>query len=366
MKIVSTSYISVNEETDPQAWLRKISYYTGVFEELAKSHHVTSFERIGFEGEINRLNVNYRFIRLTRKSRKFPVKMHKEVDQLKPDIVLVHGLHFPFQLLQLRFSLHKKAKIFLQHHAEKPARGWKKYFQRMALNKADGYFFTSLKSAEEWQEQGLLSDMSKVYEVMEASSRFAPISKEKARARTGVTGEETYLWVGRLNENKDPLTLLNAFESFLRQNPLARLFIIYQEKDMEAELKRRIGQSVTLKTNTKLIGRIDHTEMLYWYNSCDFIISTSFYEGSGVAVCEAMSCGCIPVLSRIPSFIKMSDGGNCGFLFEPGEPADLVRVLVESLSLDKAMMKEKVLTQFRRELSFEAIARKMDQAFTSA
>ena len=38
---------------------------------------------------------------------------------------------------------------------------------------------------------------------------------------------------------------------------------------------------------------------------------------------------------------------------------------LESLGLDKAMMKEKVLTQFRRELSFEAIAGKMDQAFTS-
>ena len=91
MKIVSTSYVSVNAETDPQTWLKKISYYTGVFEALAKTHNVTSFERIGFEGELTRMNVHYHFIRLSRRSRKFPVKLHKRVNLLKPDVVLVHG-----------------------------------------------------------------------------------------------------------------------------------------------------------------------------------------------------------------------------------------------------------------------------------
>ena len=62
-----------------------------------------------------------------------------------------------------------------------------------------------------------------------------------------------------------------------------------------------------------LVGKIQHSELLYWFNSADFYLSASHYEGSGTALCEAMSCGCIPLVTDIPSFRMMS--GNSGLLY---------------------------------------------------
>jgi glycosyltransferase involved in cell wall biosynthesis len=95
---------------------------------------------------------------------------------------------------------------------------------------------------------------------------------------------------------------------------------------------------------------------LYWYNSVDFVMAGSHYEGSGTAVCEAMSCGCIPIITDIFSFRMMTDNGNIGMLYEPGNQAKLLAALQQTATLDISAEKEKVLAYFASTLSFEAIA----------
>jgi len=80
-----------------------------------------------------------------------------------------------------------------------------------------------------------------------------------------------------------------------------------------------------------------------------------------VAVCEAMSCGCIPVLTDIPSFRMMTGEGTCGLLFKPGNVNELTDRLITCCSLDVAIEKRKVLDYFQYNLSFWAIAGKMIQ-----
>ena len=50
MLIVSTSYNKTDEFDNPEDWLRRIGFYTGVLDELAKFHEVISIERINYEG----------------------------------------------------------------------------------------------------------------------------------------------------------------------------------------------------------------------------------------------------------------------------------------------------------------------------
>jgi glycosyltransferase involved in cell wall biosynthesis len=100
-------------------------------------------------------------------------------------------------------------------------------------------------------------------------------------------------------------------------------------------------------------------ELSYWYNGADFIISTSHYEGSGISVCEAMSCGCIPIVTDIPSFRMMTRGGECGLLFHPGDADQLNIALIKSVTLNVQTEREKVLNQFDENLSFKAIASAM-------
>jgi glycosyltransferase involved in cell wall biosynthesis len=104
-----------------------------------------------------------------------------------------------------------------------------------------------------------------------------------------------------------------------------------------------------------LVGRKGHDELRAWYSAADFYISGSHSEGSGYALIEAMACGCIPVVTHIPSYRKMTDNGRLGFLYTPGNSEELFQVL-ERLTADDALRQE-VGKYFEEKLSFEAIGR---------
>jgi len=365
MKLVFTSYGGSPEYNKPEAWLKRINAWTGILEKLSVNNTVIAIERINYEGLYEQNGVQYYFTRLTKRVVRFPWRMHRIVKQLQPDIVFVNGFIFPWQIIQLRWKLGKGIKIIVMTHAEKPYTGFRKLLQRQADSCVHNYFFTSKEMAVEWIRQGIIANKNKVTEVMEASSSFYPIENQKALAKTGITGDIVFLWVGRLDANKDPLTVIRAFGEFLKQQPSAKLYMIYHTEELLSEIIRYCEKDTNLQKAIKLIGKILHDDMQYWYNSVDFIISGSHYEGSGVAVCEAMSCGCIPVLTNIQSFRKMTGPGKCGLLYEPGNDKDLLAALLKTRKLDIETERTRVLQQFKEELSFEAIAKKIDEVLTS-
>jgi len=81
-------------------------------------------------------------------------------------------------------------------------------------------------------------------------------------------------------------------------------------------------------------------------------------------MCEAMSCGCIPLVTNIDSFRMMTDNGKCGRLYQPGNSGELLLLLMETQSINIKEESKKVLRQFAGALSFEAIAKKIDQVLT--
>ncbi len=364
MRIVFTSYSSSPEYKDMVSWLERIIAYNGILEHMSKNHSVHSVERIGCEGKHVSSGVSYHFIRQEKRVVYFPRRLHKKVKELRPDFVLVHGLIFPLQVIQLRMALGRHVKIICLHHAEKPYKRWGRIVQRLADWFVDAYLFTSTEFGKQWVEQGNISRKEKIYEVMEASSVFSPADKTKARNRLSIKASPVFLWVGRLNENKDPLTVVNAFIRFHRHCPSASLYMIFHEDDLLSEILHCIKKE-DAGAFIHLVGKIPHEQLGNWYNSADFILSGSHYEGSGVAVCEAMSCGCIPVLTNIMSFRRMTGPGKCGFLYEPGNAEQLLSLLVQTIHLDWEKERTKTLQQFKEELSFEAIARKIEAVIAS-
>jgi glycosyltransferase involved in cell wall biosynthesis len=361
MRIVFTSYVRTTSFDHPQVWLNRIKGYIGVLEELSKRHQVISIEQINYEGRYAKSGVDYRFIKS--ENRLFPSTLHNYIRDLNPDIVFVHGMHFPLQVIQLRTKLSKNVKVFLQNHAEKPATGLKKMLQRFADRKIDGYFFTSFEMGEPWLKEKIIRGTEKVHQVMEASSVFGPMNKQEARLKTNVNGHLVYLWVGRLDANKDPLTVIAAFRKFLSHQPNARLYMIYHTEELKEEIVKQIE---AFQDNIILVGTIPHADLQPWFSSADFIVSASHYEGSGVAICEGMSCGCIPVLTNIASFRMMTGDGKCGRLYEAGRADQLLSIFIETQTMNIDLERKKVLQQFASVLSFKAIAEKMDQVFTSS
>jgi glycosyltransferase involved in cell wall biosynthesis len=357
MTIVFVSYHYSADINSPAQWLHRLQYYVGWLERLARQHTIIRVDQINYEGNFTHNGVQYRCIGGSKKKNYFPRKLHALVQQLKPDAVVVGGLHFPLQLIQLRQALGKHAAIIVQHHAEKPFTGIKKYIQQWASRKADIFLFAAAETGLQWVQKGNLHNAKKIRPLMEVSSTFYPLVKQAALTKTTIDSAPVYLWVGRLNANKDPLTAVKAFLKFAVLHPQAKLYMIYQTNDLLVEIQVLLA-SHPAHNNVALVGQVQHHDLLYWFNSADYYLSASFYEGSGTALCEALSCGCIPIVTNIPSFKTIC--GNCGLLYEPGNEEMLLTALLQSVTVSPEKEKTKALQQFNANLSFDAIAKKMN------
>ena len=365
MRIVSTSYVNTPEYTNPEKWLDRISFYTGVLEELAKHFKVDSIEQINHEGILERKGVKYHFLNFRKPKLYFPFKLHKYIRKLRPDIVFVNGFIFPFQILQLRRTLGRKVTILVLHRAEKPFTGIKGYFQKIADRSVDGYLFTSDEFGEQWRKHGIIRNKGKIHEVIQASSSFKMLDKAEAKKILNLNGNPFFLWVGRLDQNKDPLTVVTAFKKYLSFYPQARLYMIFQEDKLLGKVKDLINADNKTKEAIILVGRVEHSQLQTWYNAADFFISGSHYEGSGISASEAMSCGCIPILTNIISFRRMTGPAKCGFLYEAGNVEDLQSKLLKIKEIDPATERRKTIEQFNNELSFSAITEKIREIVNS-
>ena len=69
-----------------------------------------------------------------------------------------------------------------------------------------------------------------------------------------------------------------------------------------------------------------------------------------------MSCGCIPVVTDIPSFRMIC--GNSGLLYEPGNEDALLSALMQTKHFKVDEKKNNALDRFKTELSFQAISAK--------
>jgi glycosyltransferase involved in cell wall biosynthesis len=361
MRILSTSYSNAEEFDNPENWLRRISFYTGILDELARQHDVISIERINFKGTLRRNDVQYYFMPLTGAAVLFPWRMHRFIKKQHPDLVLVHGFIFPFQIIQLRWVLGQKTKIIVQNHAERPASGLKKIFQKVADRYISAYLFTSAEMGMEWVEKRIIGCSKKIVEVMEVSSPFYATGKNAGQVITHRSRGTFFLWVGRLNANKDPLTVVKAFINFLCFQPAAKLYMVYQAEELLPQIIDLINSNVKAKEAIELLGKIPNQQMQQWYNRADFFISGSHYEGSGVAVCEAMASGCVPILTDILSFRKITGYGRCGLMYEPGNDNALLQSLLKTEEMEIEKERKKVLKQFKEELSFEAIAARINE-----
>lgn len=363
MRIVSTSYVNTNSYDDPIKWLDRISFYTGLLEELAKQHHIDSIEQINYSGKLIRNRVTYHFLDFKKRKLYFPNRLHRYIKNLNPDVVFINGFVFPLQIIQLRIALGKNIKVIVLHRAEKPFTGLKFYLQKIADRSVDAYLFVSDEFGQEWIKKGIVESKGKIHEVIQSSSPFLPESKEVSKKTLQLSGDPVFLWVGRLDNNKDPITVVKAFTSYLSIQPAAKLYMIYQDHKLLTEVKDLIN--IDNKGGIILVGKVEHQLLQLWYNAADFFISGSHYEGSGIAVCEAMSCGCIPILTNIISFRRMTGPNKCGSLYEAGNAEHLLSILLKTNEMNIEVERKKTLEQFKQELSFEAIAKKITKVIST-
>jgi glycosyltransferase involved in cell wall biosynthesis len=316
-------------------------------------------KHMGHECETNVDGVPCYFFKRNNAFFHIPFKTHRFIKKERPDIILIQGLIFPLQVIVLKIFSAAHAKIMLQHHGERPFKGVKKWMQKTADRYIDAYIFTGTENAREWIDAGIIPGLEKCSEVLEASTSFQKKDKEKSKRRLAMQGNENFLWVGRLINGKDPVTVIKAFEQYLTVCPGAKLYMIFQTNDLLPIIEKMLIQNDLLRNAVILVGTIQHDELETWYSAADFYISASHRESTGYALLEAMACGCIPVVTNIPAYNKITANGKYGFLFEPGNVENLSTILIKLSGVNREAWSISIQKHFEDALSFQSIAHRL-------
>jgi glycosyltransferase involved in cell wall biosynthesis len=234
--------------------------------------------------------------------------------------------------------------------------------QRYNAERISRVLVTTLQQAEPWIAAGLLG-LDRFAQIVESSSPFSGIDRVVARARTGMVGDPVYLSAGRLDAIKDPLTMLRGFDRITNNQPHARLYMYYLTAELLSEVTKFLGDRPALSERVELRGTAPLAEMEAIYSSADFLLQASLREWSGLAVIEAMSCGCVPIVSDIPSFQMLTERGRFGRLFATGDPEGLARAALSINRSERPHLSQAIRDHFHRELSFTAMARQIDTVY---
>jgi glycosyltransferase involved in cell wall biosynthesis len=180
------------------------------------------------------------------------------------------------------------------------------------------------------------------------------------------TGDPAVLWVGRLDDNKDPLTILAGFERAATSLPRAELTMVFGTGELLGRVRERIETSAALRGRVRLLGRIEQRALASVYASADLFVLGSHHESCGYALLEALAFGVTPVVTDIPSARAATDEGRIGALFPVGDVERLAEALVRLGNSDRASRRQEIRTHFDSRLSWPALGRRAAGIYRAA
>jgi glycosyltransferase involved in cell wall biosynthesis len=277
---------------------------------------------------------------------------------LAADVFHVHGLGFPRHVISMS-ALAPGVPIVLQDHADRVPRLWHRALWRRALAAARGVTFCAVAQAQPFIDAGLMRADTPLYSIPESTSRFTPGDRELARRATGLAGEPAILWVGHLDANKDPLTVLEGISHATRALPGLQLFCCFGAAPLLRGVRARIAADPALRGRVHLLGSVPHATIEELMRAADLFVLGSHRESTGYSLIEALSCGLPPVVTDIPSFRSLTGGGAVGALWRCGEPRSLCEALLSVAARADSQARLQVRTHFEHELSFDALGSKL-------
>lgn len=269
------------------------------------------------------------------------------IKKTKPQHVIIHGLDYFLEAGLIGFLF--KLPVFLQHHAEKTYLRKKSILMSVADNYISAYFFNGKELAKPYLENKLIKAGLKIIEIPEATTPFT--LKEKH-----TTSTKRLVCIGRLNENKNTITILKAINLVKESRQDFHLSIFYGTSELEHELKTYVDSN-QLHSLVSFKGSISQQEVESVLNQSDIFVSASLYEGSGFSLIEAMACGVYPIVSTISAFNYLVSDLALKQRFEPTNEIELAQKLNAALDTElNILMRQSIHQHFKKTCSSTAIA----------
>ena len=141
--------------------------------------------------------------------------------------------------------------------------------------------------------------------------------------------------VGRLSFQKDPITMINAFDIVVKRFSNAHLVLV-GDGELRNDIIDRIDQ---LKLNDRIHLTGNKNSPWKIYHSLDLFIMSSIYEGLGRSITEALSCGVPVVCTSVEGVPEIVRDNKTGILVPPKDVIALADGVIKSLNNMEAAKK---------------------------
>ena len=295
--------------------------------------------------------------------RALPIRLCARVRGLGPDLVHFNGLGFSRELRLLRAFLPKVPVLAQAHTSAMPA-GWRRRYFRWGVEGIDAALFCARAQGQLFKDSGLLPAGLPVFEAVEVSTLFNSGDQREAREGTGLRGDPCLFWLGNLDANKDPITVLDAVAQAAFTLPRLRLYMCFRHDPLLRAVRERISSNPVLAERVEIIGKLPHPAVEAHLRAADFFVQGSHREAAGIGVIEAFACGTTPLVTDIPSFRWITDQGRYGALVQPGDSNALAEAIVAWSQRDRATLRREARARFESDLSFDAMGRQLRDAYS--
>lgn len=303
----------------------------------------TALQQLDSGNEFCSFVVNQRRDMSSRKS------ISTRLDTLYRDLIWTHA-HLPFQVTKAKVDLlHMPANviplmppcrtvvtihdaIFLQF--PKSFTLWHRTYARLLVpysaKRSTRILTNSEQSKRNLVEYMKIDPEKIVVTYLAAASDFGPVAQpEITRVRQMYNLNQYILTVGALEPRKNMIRLLQAFAQLradgysgelVHAGPKGWLF-----EDVMVEVDR-----LDLQGSVRFLGRVPKQDLIGLYNAATCFVYPSLYEGFGLPVLEAMSCGCPVITSNLSSLPEIA--GDAAIMIDPYNVQQFVKAMQEVLA----------------------------------
>ena len=150
--------------------------------------------------------------------------------------------------------------------------------------------------------------------------------RKETREKYNIKDNEIVIGVvGRLSEQKDPMTTIKAFNEVHRENKNVRLMYV-GSGNLENEVMQYAKEN-DLQNLVTITGWVEHTEK--YIPTFDIAILPSRWEGFGLALIEYMACKKPIVASKVGGMLDIIETEKNGFLVEVGNVKEFASYIMK-------------------------------------
>jgi len=190
---------------------------------------------------------------------------------------------------------------------------------------------------------------------------FRPIEDAKMTKQKYSLPDRFILGVGPFEPRRNIVGLLKAYKKIKEKISFDyKVVLVGNETD---EIKKEI-QELGLTKDVIFTGYVPQNDLVAIYSLATIFVHPSFYEGFGLQILEAMSCGCPVITSNISSLPEVA--GKAGLLVNPHnieEISEAIYKLISDSNLRDRLVKEGFLQV--EEFSWQKTAEKTLEIYKS-